>query len=99
MLEQDASEMLQIHQERRGVEQNRKVMDRLLELPADVQDVERAIEESNKMLEDKRRWERASGQAFVNSEEAQELLKILSGRKVAYKAKGIFIGQRFIGIK
>ena len=99
-LEQDTHGKLQIHQEGFKVENRREVADRLRELPTnDIQSVKRVVDESSRGLEAKRKWERGSGQAFVNSEEARELSRILSGKKVPYEAKGIFIGQRFIGIK
>lgn len=99
-LEQDTYGKLKIHQEGFKVEKGREVADHLRELPTDdIQSVKGVVDESNKGLEAKREWERGSGQAFVNSEEALELSKILSGKKVPYEAKGIFIGQRFIGIK
>ena len=92
--------MLQIHQEGAEVSRMKEIRDRIDELqPADIQSVETLVDESRKRLEAKREWEQESGQAFVNSQEAQELLKILSGKKVPYNAKDIFIGQGFIRIK
>lgn len=99
-LEQDTSGKLQIHQEGFKVGEGREVVDRLRELQAeDMQGAKSVVDDSNKLLGAKREWERGSGQAFVNSEEARELSRILSGKKVPYDAKGIFIGQRFMGIK
>lgn len=87
-LEQDTSGKLQIRQEGSKVGDGRKVVDRLRELQAeDMQGAESVVDDSNKLLEAKREWERGSGQSFVNSEEARELSRILSGKKVPYDEK------------
>lgn len=99
-IEQNTKGILQIHQETLDADKRSELIDRLNELHVtETQGIDSVVKDFSRKHEEKREWERGSGQAFVNSEEARELLKILGGKKVPYAARGIFIGQKFIGIK